>query len=254
MRRGPYRQGARRTAPRPARRTAAAGSSRRRRLRGRAHEPRADDHAVGAGRRRRGRRRPGVPMPKPSATGTSVRALRAGEDRRPGGASAGALAGRARARRPCRRSRARGAPIAASRVVAASSAPRAARARRPRASQAASTSPRLLERQVGHDQAADAALGELVGEALDAAREHEVRVAHEHHRDGLGERRGRPRARRATRRAGRERRGAGGVDHRAVGERVRERHAELDQVGAALRVGLADRARARRASGKPPIR
>ena len=36
----------------------------------------------------------------------------------------------------------------------------------------------LLERQVGHDQPGDAVRGEVVGEALDAARHHEVRVDH----------------------------------------------------------------------------
>ena len=47
---------------------------------------------------------------------------------------------------------------------------------------------------------------------------------------------------------------AGGVDHRAVGQRVGERHAELDEVGAGVGVGLADRAREVSRSGKPPIR
>ena len=45
---------------------------------------------------------------------------------------------------------------------------------------------------------------------------------------------------------------AGGVDDRAVGERVGERDAELDQVGAAVGVRLADRARRPRASGSRP--
>ena len=39
---------------------------------------------------------------------------------------------------------------------------------------------------------------------------------------------------------GGERARAGGLDDRAVGERVRERHAELDEVGARVRAGLAD--------------
>ena len=43
-----------------------------------------------------------------------------------------------------------------------------------------------------------------------------------------------------------------GVDHRAVGERVGERHAELDEVGAAVGVGLADRARRAPRSGSRP--
>ncbi len=38
---------------------------------------------------------------------------------------------------------------------------------------------------------------------------------------------------------------AGGVDHRTVGERVGERHPELDQVGARLHVGEADALRGR---------
>ena len=44
--------------------------------------------------------------------------------------------------------------------------------------------------------------------------------------------------------ARRERLRAGRVDHRAVGERVGERHAELDEVGPAVGVGLADGQRA----------
>jgi hypothetical protein len=95
-------------------------------------------------------------------------------------------------------------------------------------------------------------LGELVGEALEPAREDEVRVAHEHHRNRLGE--GPPHLQHAVqRRARRKRGGVRGVDHRAVGQRVRERHAELDQVGAGLGVRLADRPGGLR-SGKPPIR
>ncbi len=110
---------------------------------------------------------------------------------------------------------------------------------------------RLLERQVGHDQPADPALGELAGEALGSAREHQVGVAHEHDRDRLGERP--PDVEHVVqRRARRERLGAGGVDDGAVGQRVRVGHAQLDEVGAGLRVRLADRARARRASGTRP--
>ena len=47
------------------------------------------------------------------------------------------------------------------------------------------------------------------------------------------------------RRAGAQRGGAGGVDHRAVGERVGVRDAELDEVGAVVGVGLADPQRGR---------
>ena len=86
------------------------------------------------------------------------------------------------------------------------------------------------------------ALSKLVGEALDAARQDEVRVAHEDHREALRERppeleHGRHRG------ARRERLRARRVDHRAVRQRVGERHAELDEVGAAVGVGLADRPR-----------
>ena len=81
---------------------------------------------------------------------------------------------------------------------------------------------------------------------------HEVRVDHGHHRDALGQRppdgedlvRRRPGAQR-----GRPR----GVDDRAVGQRVAEREAELDEVGAAVGVGLARRAATSSMSGKPPI-
>ena len=94
-------------------------------------------------------------------------------------------------------------------------------------------------------------LEQRVGEALETAGEDQVGVAH-HARPGRARRSpARPRARRG-RRPGAQRRGAGGVDHRAVGERVRERDAELDQVGAGVGVGEADpRARSRGPGSRP---
>ena len=84
------------------------------------------------------------------------------------------------------------------------------------------------------------------------AGEDHVRVGHRHHRH--------PRRRSARRSASTESsvapassaRVAGGVDHRAVGERVGVRDPELDQVGAGVGVGVGDRGRGP-ASGKPPI-
>ena len=64
----------------------------------------------------------------------------------------------------------------------------------------------------------------------------------------------RRRARRGTVAPARSAAVAGGVDHRAVGERVGERHAELDQVGAGLGVGEPDPRASVSRSGKPPIR
>ena len=92
------------------------------------------------------------------------------------------------------------------------------------------------------------------GEALGPARQHEVRVGHQ---DDRQPRRERPRRCRARRRrvvpaaSARVRRG---LDHRPVGDRVGERHAELDQVGAAVRVGLRRSPATSRGPGSPPIR
>ena len=132
------------------------------------------------------------------------------------------------------------------------SARRAARARRPRASQAASTAPDSSSGRSGTIRPLMPALGELGGEALGAAREERVRVAHQHDRDALGD----PRARvehGADRGAGGERARRRRVDHRTVGQRVAERHAELDEVGARRRRRRADRPEVS-TSGKPPIR
>ena len=53
-------------------------------------------------------------------------------------------------------------------------------------------------------------------------------------------------------RPARERARGGGLDHGPVGDRVGERHAELDQVGAAVDVRLRDRERRRRRPGSRP--
>ncbi len=102
---------------------------------------------------------------------------------------------------------------------------------------------RLLQRQVGDDQAADPARGEV---ARRSARRpgrrrgwrstctttgHELgEVAHDVEDAGRGG-------------AGGQRLGAGVVDDRAVGERVGVRDADLQQVRAVLHAGGADRAR-----------
>ena len=90
------------------------------------------------------------------------------------------------------------------------------------------------------------------GEALGPAREERVGVTHEHDRDAARRSARRPPARRAALAPAASACGGRGVDHRAVGERVAERHAELDQVGAGLGVGGRDRApRSRRPGSRP---
>ena len=108
---------------------------------------------------------------------------------------------------------------------------------------------RLLEREVGHDQPARARARERIDEPVGGPREHEVRVGHEDDREALRQPAGQL-EHRVDGRARLERGGAGGVDDGAVGERVGERHPELDEVGAAVGVGLAD-AQRRLEVGKP---
>src|SRR4051794_23156083 len=101
----------------------------------------------------------------------------------------------------------------------------------------------LLEGQVGHDQAAGAGGGQRPGEHLRAPGQHEVRVEHDHDREALAEP-GADLQDAGDRRARPQRHGARGVDDRPVGQRVGERYAELDEVGAAVGVGVADGQRA----------
>ena len=174
---------------------------------------------------------PGSPMPNPTATGTSVCAFGAADDRveaRPPRARPSC-----RRPRPCRRSRGarrRSAPGARR----ASSAPRAAQrdARSPRTRRGCR--PTSSSGRSGTIRPAAPGSASARGEALGAPREHEVGVAHEHHRQPGGERLGDV-EHGVDRRPAASARGAGGVDHRAVGERVGERHAELDEVGAVRR-------------------
>ena len=128
---------------------------------------RADDDAVGARGGRRGRLLGGARCRSRARPGRRCAPWRG---RRSASASQRcALAGRADRPRPRRGTRARAAPIAASRssgVVGATSGTSAI----PASSQAASSRRRLLERQVGDDQPADArARASVVGERLGAA-------------------------------------------------------------------------------------
>ena len=115
---------------------------------------------------------------------------------------------------------------------------------------------RLVGRHVGHDQARRRrARRARPATASKPARAERVRVAHQHHR-----RRARASGA-ATSSSTRskvapasQRPLARGLDRRAVRERIGEGNAELDQVGARVRVGLARRAASRARSGKPPIR
>ena len=201
------------------------------RLGRRPHEARADDHAVGARVGRRGRAPSGVRDAEAERDGHVRARLACARGRRPARRRAPRARPSCRSPRRCRRSRARGAPIAASRSSRRrrrherdqrDARPR----RRPRARRRASSSGRS-----GTIRPLIPRCGELVGEALDAAREDEVRVAHS--TTGTTSASAAADVEHAgTRRAGGQRGGAGGVDHRAVGERVGERHAELDQVGA----------------------
>ena len=177
-------------------------------------------------------------IPKPSATGTSVlalaRAITSREARRR----------EPRARRSCRRPRpCRGSPAPWPRsrpgAPAASWARPAARARGRASSHARSTSGASSGGRSGTISPQAPVCARRSTKRLRAGREDHVRVTHQHHRDA------RARGARDLEHArevgpGGERRGAGGVDHRAVGERVRVGHAELDHVGARLHAGLAD--------------
>ena len=98
---------------------------------------------------------------------------------------------------------------------------------------------RLLEGQVGHDQAGDPVVGERRGEALGAGSQDDVGVTHEDDRapgrelsrdvEHLG--RGGP---------GLERARARRVDDGAVGQWIREGNPHLEQVGPGLLAGQAD--------------
>ena len=176
----------------------------------------------GGGRRLLGRRDPEADRDRHRRCSRAARATTRGEPvRRPD-----SLAGRAghrdrveEARGPAPRSGAR----RSSGVVGATSGTSAS----PRSSHAASAAGGLLERQVGHDQPARAGREQRVGEALEPAREDQVGVAHDDHRDVLGDRapdlehRGdasrRPAARPSRRRGSPGRRRAG----RRTGRRAR---------------------------------
>ena len=238
MRRGPYRRAAANSAT--SSRTAAAGSDASAAART-SREPTITPSAPARGRRGRAPRacRCRTRARPARRSGAFVRARIAA--RSP--ASAPALPGRARDRdgvdeaaRAARRSR---RAVASGVVGATSGDERDARRvaggqRSPASSSGRSGTIRPLMPRCARSSA----------KRSDTAREHEVRVAHEHDRDGVRERL--PDLQDAVHGgAGRERLGPGRVDHRAVRERVGERHAQLDEVGAGLGVGLADRARRR---------
>ena len=179
----------------------------------------------------------GVPMPKPSATGTDVHACARASDRRERVPPAGPLPGRAGHGDRVEKAPREGADAREPIVRAGRCHER--HEREARGVARLQHGGGLLERQVGHDEPARAGVDGAPRERLRPAREHDVRVAHEDdrdangdvlaHRQHAGERRPRPQGHRAR-----------GVDDGPVGERVREGNAELDQVGAPVRVGEAD--------------
>jgi hypothetical protein len=81
--------------------------------------------------------------------------------------------------------------------------------------------------------------GEQPWGSLDAARQDWVRVTHEHDRNLLGQGLGDLGQHALERRAGGERVVTRGLDCRTVRERIGEGHADLDQIGSGLRIGLA---------------
>ena len=196
-----------------------------------AHEPAADDHAVGD-------LRPpaatcsGVPMPKPTATGTSAAARTCSTTSPSSGGSSRAFAGDAGHRHDVDEA-AGGLARSARPRPAGWSARRAGRARCPAPSQAARSSPASAAGRSGTIRPDDPCVRQRVDDALEAAREQRVRVTHQHHGDVAAASGAATSSRTRSNVAPRLQRAlAGGLDRGAVGERVGERDAELDQVGA----------------------
>ena len=99
----------------------------------------------------------------------------------------------------------------------------------------------FLVRQVGHDHAIGAGVDGGASEALETEREHRVVVREEHQRQPhLGAERRHELEHARKRGARRQRARAGALDHRAVGERIREGNAQLDEVGAGVGVRPCD--------------
>ena len=173
----------------------------------------------------------GVPIPKPTATGTSASALVAGDELGERGRELRPLAGRADGRDDVDEAAGGGAD------------PRPALGRGRRRQQRHQRQPGrveggadvlgLVERQVGDDrpggpggprQPANSAAPPWASTMFD--------VDHQHDRDPVGDRAA-DLERAWQRRPAGQRRRRRGVDRRPVGERVGERHPELDQVGPA---------------------
>ena len=224
----------RRQAPRPRNPAAAAGSAPLLdRLGDGAHEPRADDHAVRAGVRG-GRRLVAVGDAEAERDGHRAVGLHAREQRRTGRSRPPPAHPSFRSREPCRQIHARLRPIAASRasgVVGATSGTSAT----PAPSQAASTAADSSSGRSGTIRPLIPRAAQLAGEALRPAREQRVRVTHEHDRDVLGD----PRAGLEDGVHGWRRRPARCVAAAWItgpsASGSRERHAELDEVGAGRR-------------------
>ena len=228
-------------------------------------QPRVGAHSARALRpaRRRARRPPpGPPSPAarttrlptitPSASSATAPRLLAGRDpeahrhRDVGGAAhpldrlrqprrqLGALARWCRSATPCRRSRAR-PPRSRPPARASWSAPPAAPAPGPRRRRPPRTSPASSCGRSGTiSPAAPAAAARSANASGPGGQDH-VHVDHQHDRQ-LAPASALADAQHAVRGgARRERLGAGGVDHGPVGERVGERDAQLDQVGARRR-------------------
>ena len=111
-----------------------------------------------------------------------------------------------------------------------------------------------LRRQVDDDQPVDAGVDRIGEEAVDAIDVDRVVVAHQHDRRvvvAAAELRGHGQRLR-QRLPALQRAQAGCLDRRAVGHRIGERHAELDDVGAGLRQRLHDAAASRRSRDRRP--
>ena len=118
---------------------------------------------------------------------------------------------------------------------------------RPAAASASRNSSRFLDRQVERQHAVDAGRGRLASERLEPHAQQRIGVAEDHDR-----RRDIAAAPSATSASDAAQTAAGGqrplgrpLDHRAVGQRIRERHADFEDVGAGAIERLQNLGRAR---------
>ena len=200
----------------------------------------ADDDAVGQGGD--AGRLLGVEIPKPTASGASVRSRRRASSAGSSAPTCGAGAGDAGHGHAVHEGGGRGGDQVESLRRCSSASPcgtsetpaPAASAASPPASRASERSARgFVERQVGDDEGFHAGRGGAREEPLGAEGEHGVQVGEQHEGSGGAVRRGEPQDV-----VGRDPGGERGVGrllhHGAVGDGVGERDAELDDVGAGI--------------------